>query len=180
MKDLSGRQQVIILIFLSIGIIFLFRLFYIQIIDDSYKLSADNNVLRYVTQYPSRGLIYDRNGNILVYNQPAYDLMVIPKQVREIDTVDFCQLIDITIDEFKTKLKKAKRYSYYKPSVFQEQLSAETYAAIQEKMYKFHGFSVYNRTLRSYPEKIAANILEFLIQNGYGVTTISLCNQNLN
>ena len=120
MKDLSGRRRVIILIFLSIGIIFLFRLFYIQIIDDSYKLSADNNVLRYVTQHPSRGLIYDRNGKILVYNQPAYDLMVIPKQVKNIDTVDFCRLIDITIDEFKVKLKKAKQYSYYKPSVFQE------------------------------------------------------------
>ncbi len=158
MKDLSGRQQVIILIFLSIGIIFLFRLFYIQIIDDSYKLSADNNVLRYVTQFPSRGLIYDRNDKILVYNQPAYDLMIIPKQVKEIDTIDFCQLINITKDEFKGKIARAKRYSYYKPSVFQEQLSVYTYAYLQEKMYKFQGFSVYNRTLRSYPEKIAANI----------------------
>ncbi len=162
MKDLSGRQQVIILIFLSIGIIFLFRLFYIQIIDDSYKLSADNNVLRYVTQFPSRGLIYDRNDKILVYNQPAYDLMIIPKQVKEIDTIDFCQLINITKDEFKGKIARAKRYSYYKPSVFQEQLSVYTYAYLQEKMYKFQGFSVYNRTLRSYPEKIAANILGFV------------------
>jgi len=166
MKDLSGRQQVIILIFLFIGIIFLFRLFYIQIIDDSYKLSADNNVLRYVTQHPSRGLIYDRNDKILVYNQPAYDLMIIPKQVKEMDTADFCLLINITIDEFKIKFKKAKGYSYYKPSVFQEQLSAITYAALQEKMYKFPGFSVYNRTLRSYPEKIAGNILGFVGEVG--------------
>ncbi|HIN39140.1 MAG TPA: penicillin-binding protein 2 [Flavobacteriales bacterium] len=162
MKDLSGRRRVIILIFLTTGIIFLFRLFYIQIIDDSYKLSADNNVIRYVTQHPSRGLIYDRNDKILVYNQPAYDLMVIPRQVKEIDTMDFCNLIDITIDEFKEKIVKAKRYSYYKPSIFQEQLSVITYAALQEKMYKFHGFSVYNRTLRSYPKKIAANILGFV------------------
>jgi len=166
MHDLSPRKQVVLFIFLSVGIIFLSRLFYIQIIDDSYKLSADNNVLRYITQYAARGLIYDRNGEILVYNQPAYDLMVIPRQVKSIDTADFCELINITKEEFAEKLKKCKSYSYYKPSVFQEQLSAETYAAFQEKLYKFSGFSVYHRTLRKYPHNTAANILGYISEVG--------------
>ena len=162
MQDLSSRKQVVILMFLAVCIVFLGRLFFIQIVDDQYKLSADNNVLRYVTQYPSRGLVYDRNQEVLVYNEAAYDLMIIPKQVGQIDTLDFCALIDITKDQFIEKFKKAKRYSRYKPSVFQSQLSAITYAALQEKLYKFSGFSVYNRSLRKYPNKTAANILGYI------------------
>jgi len=162
MKDYSGRSQVVILIFVSVAIIFLGRLFYIQIIDDSYKLSADNNVIRYVTQYPNRGIIYDRNGEILVYNQPAYDLMVIPNQLKELDTADFCRLIEIDREVFREKIDKAKQYSYRKPSVFQEQLSSATYAAFQEKLYKFEGFSVNVRSVRSYPQKIGGNVLGYV------------------
>jgi len=162
MHDFSDRKHVIFAIFLTIGMIFLFRLFYIQIIDDSYKLSADNNVLRYITQYPARGLIYDRNGELLVQNQPAYDLMVIPKQVKEIDTADFCHLIKITKEQFINKLHKARKYSFYKPSVFQKQLSIETYATFQEMLYKFPGFFVQLRTLRKYPQNIAAHVLGYV------------------
>ncbi|HIA12187.1 MAG TPA: penicillin-binding protein 2 [Flavobacteriales bacterium] len=162
MQDLSSRKEIVILIFITVGIIFLIRLFYIQVIDDSYKLSAENNVLRYVTEYPSRGLIYDRKGKVMVYNQPAYDLMVIPKHVEPLDTIDLCNLIDITKEEFIEKLLKAKKYSYYKPSIFQEQLNSETYAALQEKMYKFDGFLVYNRSLRKYPYNAAASLLGYI------------------
>ena len=162
MKDFSGRRQVVMLIFISVAIIFLGRLFYIQIIDESYKLSADNNVIRYVTMYPGRGVIYDRNGEVLVYNQPAYDLMVIPNQLKELDTADFCQLIDIDRKTFREKIRKAKKYSYRKPSTFQEQLSTVTYAAFQEKMYKFDGFFVNARSVRSYPQKIGANVLGYV------------------
>ena len=111
MQDLSSRREVIIVIFITVCVIFLGRLFYIQIIDDSYKLSADNNVLRYVTQHPSRGLIYDRKGKVLVYNQAAYDLMIIPKQVGEMDTTDFCELVEISHEEFIQKYKQAKNIS---------------------------------------------------------------------
>src|SRR6187551_3018829 len=104
----SGRNTVIILIFLTVGMIYLLRIFYLQVIDDSYKLSANNNVLRYVTDYPARGLIYDRNGKLLVYNEPVYDLMIVPRQVKDIDTLEFCRLIDITKEEFIEKFKKAK------------------------------------------------------------------------
>src|SRR3989304_5774487 len=117
MRDFSDRKSIIFSIFLTTGIIFLFRLFYIQVIDDSYKLSADNNVIRYITQYPARGVIYDRNGKLLVQNQPAYDLMVIPKQLKEIDTADFCRLIEITKEQLISKLLIARKYSLYKPSV---------------------------------------------------------------
>lgn len=166
MNEYSDRRQVILLIFISISVIFLCRLFYIQVLDDSYKMSAENNVIRYVTQYPNRGTIYDRKGHILVYNQPAYDLMVIPNQLTEMDTTDFCELVDIDRQTFRDKISKAKKYSYRKPSTFQEQLSLVTYAAFQEKLYKFDGFFVQNRSVRSYPQKIAGNVLGYVSEVG--------------
>ena len=158
----SGRNTVIILIFLTVGMIYLLRIFYLQVIDDSYKLSANNNVLRYVTDYPARGLIYDRNGKLLVYNEPVYDLMIVPRQVKDIDTVEFCRLIDITIEDFIEKFKKAKAFSPIKPSLFQKQLSSETYATLQEKLYKYPGFSVQPRTLRKYPNPMAAHLFGYI------------------
>ncbi|HAH59679.1 MAG TPA: penicillin-binding protein 2, partial [Bacteroidales bacterium] len=95
-KSLASRKQTVITIFVVVGFIYLLRLFYLQVIDDSYTLSANNNVLRYVTQYPARGLIYDRNGKLLVYNEAVYDLMVLPRQVKDIDTLEFCRILDIT------------------------------------------------------------------------------------
>jgi penicillin-binding protein 2 len=158
----NGRNSIIILIFLTVGVIFLLRIFFLQVIDDSYKLSANNNVLRYVTDYPARGLIYDRNGNLLVYNEPVYDMMIVPKLVKDIDTTEFCQLIDITKEEFIEKFRKAKAFSPIKPSLFQKQLSAETYQTLQEKLYKFTGFSVVPRTLRKYPDPIAAHLFGYI------------------
>jgi len=128
MKQYSDRKITIGLIFIAVALIFIIRLFYIQIIDDKYKLSAENNSQREITQYPARGLIYDRNGKLLVSNQAAYDLMVIPRQVKTFDTTDFCNILDIDKDYFKKKLKKCKKYSRYKASLFIPQLSYETYA----------------------------------------------------
>ena len=96
MEKLYARRKIIVIgLFLLSGLIFLIRLFYIQVIADKYILSANNNVLRYITQYPARGLIYDRFGKLLVYNEAAYDLMVTPKQVKAIDTLALCNLIGI-------------------------------------------------------------------------------------
>ncbi len=162
MSIFSERKYFVSGIFVSVGIIFLIRLFYIQILDDEFKLSASNNVLRYETQYPARGLVYDRNGKLLVYNQAVYDLMVVPKQVKSIDTAGFCAIIGITRGDFIKKLRKAKAYSPVKPSLFEKQLSAETYAAFEEKMYKFPGFFVEKRTLRKYPRPIAAHLLGYI------------------
>ena len=92
----SHRQYIIGSIFILVAVILLIKLFMIQIVDDSYKQSSDNNTLRYITQYPSRGKIYDRNGKLLVYNDAVYDLMIIPSQAKNIDTAAFCKLLNIS------------------------------------------------------------------------------------
>ncbi|MBV2246587.1 MAG: penicillin-binding protein 2 [Lentimicrobium sp.] len=161
-KSLASRKQTVITIFVVVGFIYLLRLFYLQVIDDSYTLSANNNVLRYVTQYPARGLIYDRNGKLLVYNEAVYDLMVLPRQVKDIDTLEFCRILDITPEGFRQRLRKAKDYSRYKPSLFEKQLSKETYGYLEEKMYRFPGFFVQPRTLRKYPTPLGAHLLGYV------------------
>lgn len=172
-KTNVSREQTIIAIFLLIGIIFVTRLFYIQVIDKSYALSANNNVLRYVTQYPARGLVYDRNGKLLVYNEAVYDLMVLPSQVKKIDTAEFCALLDITVEGFKERITKAKEYSRYKPSLFEKQLSKETYGFLEEKMYRYKGFFVQPRTLRKYPTPIGAHLFGYV-----GEVTHSIIEKN--
>ncbi len=158
----ADRKIVIITTFVVIGFIYLVRLFYIQVIDRSYTLSANNNVLRYVTQFPARGLIYDRNGKLLLYNEAVYDLMVIPRQVKDIDTAEICRLLDITIDGFKERMKRAKDYSPMLASAFEKQISKETYGYIEEKLYRFSGFFVVPRTLRKYPMSIGAHLLGYI------------------
>jgi penicillin-binding protein 2 len=158
----TGRQFVIVAIFIAVIVIYIARLFYVQVIEDKYKMSADNNVLRYVIDYPARGDIYDRNGKLMVYNEAVYDLMVIPKQVKEFDTLEFCRLISITPDDLRSKYKKARSYSPVKSSILEKQLSSETYAALQEKLYKFKGFYVQPRTIRKYKESIAAHLMGYI------------------
>lgn len=146
-------------IFILIALLYLVRLLYLQVIDSSYKFSAENIVLRTVTQYPARGLIRDRNGNLMVYNDAAYDLMVIPRQAKNIDTLRFCKLAGISIEEYRVKIKKAKRYSWYKPTVFIKQIAKEEFGKIIEELYQFPGFYAQSRTLRKYPQPIAGHLL---------------------
>ncbi len=164
MNQLSERKYVIMGVFVLVGLAFIARLFYIQVIDDSYKLDARNQAFRYTTEFPVRGYIYDRKHKLLVYNEAAYDLMVIPKEVKELDTADFCKLLDITNEDFLKKMKKAVQApnSPRKPSIFEKQLSPKDYAALQERLYRFHGFFVQSRTLRKYPMRIAANMLGYI------------------
>ncbi|MDR0436877.1 MAG: penicillin-binding protein 2 [Bacteroidales bacterium] len=158
----AKRQSQIITMIVVVFVIFFARLFYLQIIDTSSQISANNNALRNVTQYPARGLIYDRNGKLLVYNEAVYDLMVIPGQVKEMDTVEFCKLIDISIEDFRKNLNKARRHSRFAPSVFEKQLSRETYGQLQERLFKFRGFYVQPRNLRKYPKPVAAHVLGYI------------------
>lgn len=158
-KDYSSRKKIIIGIFILVALLFIIRFFYLQVIDNSYKLSADNIVLRNVREYPPRGLVYDRNGKLLVFNEAAYDLMVIPRQMKNIDTSLFCKLTGIDNDAFEKKIKSAKRYSYYKPSTFLKQISKKDIGKIQEKLYQFNGFYIQTRTLRQYPLPIAGHML---------------------
>jgi len=138
------------------------RLFYIQVLKEDYKLSALNNVVRVEKVYPGRGLIYDRNQKLLVGNQSAYDLMVIPAQVKSIDTIAFCELLEIDKETFQKQLSKAKRYSYLKPSIFMKQISKEDFAFIQEQLHLYPGFYPQKRILRDYFTHAGANVLGFI------------------
>jgi penicillin-binding protein 2 len=162
MSVFNDRKYVVMAIFVTICLIFIGRLFYIQVFNDDYKLSANNNVLRYVTDYPARGLVYDRNGKLLVYNEAAYDLMVTPKQIKNLDTMSLCNIIGMTKEDFIKKVKTARQYSPYKASVLAAQLSNSTYATLQEKLYTFRGFYVQSRTLRKYPTKIAGHTFGYV------------------
>jgi penicillin-binding protein 2 len=164
MKDaFINRKYVVIALIVLASLLLIIRLFVIQVVKNSYRLSADNNVLRYVTQYPARGLIYDRNGKLIVYNQAAYDLMVIPAQTsKQIDTTAFCNLLGITNEIFRERMKAAINYSRKAPSVFLKQISNETYAAFQEKLFLYPGFEVQPRTLRKYSLPVASHILGYV------------------
>ena len=133
-----------------------------QVADPTYKQYATNNVLREVVQYPARGLIYDRNGELLVYNKTAYDLLITPREVKQFDTTLFCNLLDITRDELEAGIQKAKDYSKYKPSILVKQISPENYAILQEQLYKFEGFHSQSRTLREYSTTAAAHALGYV------------------
>lgn len=163
MKDSFINRKYIIMALIAIATLgLLVRLFIIQVVKNSYRLSADNNVLRYVTQYPARGLILDRNGKLIVYNQAAYDLMVVPAQVTNIDTSGFCDLLGISPELFRKQMKSATNYSRRAASVFLKQVSNETYARFQEKMFLYPGFYVQPRTLRKYSKPVAAHVLGYV------------------
>ncbi|MFL5765198.1 MAG: peptidoglycan D,D-transpeptidase FtsI family protein [Bacteroidia bacterium] len=165
--ETSGRKKyVIIAVFLLVGTIFIGRLFYIQLIDDTYKVSAGNQTLRYKTEIPPRGYILDRNNKLLAYNEIAYDILVLPKDLdkNDFDTAGFCELLNISVEEFITKMKKAIQApnSANKESVFEKQLSPMDYAAVQEMLYRYKGFTAQSRTLRKYPNKTAAHMLGYI------------------
>ncbi|WP_278034159.1 penicillin-binding protein 2 [Flavobacterium nitratireducens] len=142
----------------------LIRIFYLQIINDTFKLKSENNAIKIKYEYPERGYIYDRNGKLLVANQASYDIMVIPREIKNIDTLELCQLLDITKEDFLKKIEKAKVYSPRLPSVFLPQLNKTEYAAFQEKIRKFNGFYVQKRSLRDYEVDFGANIFGSIVE----------------
>lgn len=144
------------------GLIFAVGLFRLQVLDPTYKVFATNNVLREVVQYPARGLIYDRNGKLLVHNKPAYDLLVTPREVETFDTLYLCKLLEITKEDLKKRIREAAEYSRYKPSIIVKQIPPETYAVLQERLYRFKGFHTQSRTLREYNYPAAAHVLGYV------------------
>jgi len=160
----ADRRLFFYFLFGTSALLLLITLFGIQVVNDSYKLSADNNVIKAVTLYPERGYIYDRNGVLLVTNQRAYDLMVTPRQVKEMDTLGFCTIIDIDKEEFDKQFSKARKYSRYRASVFIKEISKQTAAQLQERLYEFPGFYLQERTMREYPQQSAAHILGYVSQ----------------
>ena len=162
---LAKRKYVIGGIVLAVACIYIVRLFSLQVLNDDYKQYADGNAFLKKTQYPSRGLIYDRTGKLLVFNQPAYDVMMIVREVRPFDTLDFCRTLGITREQFDKRMEDMKNprlnpgYSSYTPQTFMTQLSAQDYGRLQEKLYRFPGFFIQNRMLRQYAYPVAANVL---------------------
>lgn len=158
------RKLLLPIIIVAVTITILIRLFYLQVVDDTYIKKSENNALKIVYEYPERGYIFDRNKKLLVANQPSYDIMVIPREVKDIDTLALCKLLDVTLDEFNTKLQKATVYSPRLPSVFLAQLSKGEYAAFQEKIRHFNGFYVQKRSLRDYQVNAGANVFGYIRQ----------------
>lgn len=162
MNTFSKRSYVVAGIFVAFGFIFVFGLFRLQVLDPTYKVFATNNVLREIVQYPARGLIYDRNGKLLVHNKPAYDLLVTPREVQKFDTLYLCNLLEITKEDLEIRLQTAREYSRFRPSIIVKQISPETYAVLQERLYRFQGFHTQSRTLREYNYPAAAHVLGYV------------------
>ena len=152
------RKSLLPTVVIVSAILMLIRLFYLQVIDESLKLKAENNAIKIIYDYPERGYVYDRNGKLLVANQPSYDIMVTPRDIKNIDTAAISRLLNISIYDYSRLLEKAKKYSPMLPSVFLSQLSKKEYAAFQEKQRNFPGFEVVKRSLRDYQIHAGANV----------------------
>lgn len=140
------------------------RLFYLQLIDESYKLQAENNAIKIKYEYPERGYVYDRNGKLVVANQPSYDIMVVPREVKDLDTLAFCEALDITPEYLKSQVQKAVAYSPWLPSPFLTQLNKKEFATFQEQMRRFKGFYIQKRYLRDYQTTSGANVFGDIAQ----------------
>ncbi|MBO6080986.1 MAG: penicillin-binding protein 2 [Bacteroidales bacterium] len=161
-QDNSNRYYVILAVLGILMAVYTIRLFNLQVLDKSYQRKANENAIREKTIHPARGFIYDRNDSLLVYNDAAYDLMVVPKELRPFDTMELCRVLGLEIEEVRKKIEKAAKYSGSVPSLFKQQISKEDYGYLQEKMSEFPGFFVQERTLRTYPQPIAAHILGYV------------------
>ncbi len=159
---MSSRTFIIQGIIVLIGLIFTIRLFYIQVVNDEYKRAAQNNIIQEIVDYPFRGLIYDRNGDLMVYNKPVYDLMVIPKEVDLADSSELIKLLGIDHQTFNKKLNKAKSYSSILSSKFVEQIPNDEFAKIQDRLINFSGFYPLPRTVRGYNHHILSNTLGYV------------------
>lgn len=164
------RKNIIVLMIAGVFVIFALRLVSLQLFSDKYKSYADSNAFYKKIIYPSRGVIFDRKGKLVVYNKPSYDVLVTMREVEQLDTLDFCRTIGITKEEFIYQMESVKNrklnpgYSSYTPQVFLSQLPAETYGVLQEKLFRFKGFSVRSRSLRSYMKPYAAHALGYVAE----------------
>lgn len=163
---LEKRKYVVGGFITIVVIIFLIRLFNLQVSDNTYKENAESNAFFRKVLYPARGLVYDRKGRLVVFNQPAYDVMLIPKDVgNKFDTLGLCKVLNISKEEFTRYWKEMKNprknpgYSAYTPQKLMSHLSQEDYGRLQEKLYLFPGFYVQKRNVREYATHAAANIL---------------------
>ena len=167
MKDyeLDKRKYIIGGVAIVIVVIYIVRLFTLQILSDDYKQNADSNAFLKKVEFPSRGVIYDRNEDLLVFNQPSYDIMVIVNEMKQVDTLELCKALNITQEYFLKRMReiqdpgKNRGYSKYTQQVFISQLSDREFSVFQEKAYKFPGFYIQRRSIRQYQYPNAALLL---------------------
>ena len=165
MKDygLENRRFVIAGVAITIVLVYIVRLFFLQMMSDDYKKNADSNAFLKKVEFPSRGIITDRNGRLLVYNQPAYDIMVVMREARgKTDTTALCKALGITREYFIERMEKIKRspgYSSFTQQLFMNQLSDKDFSLFQEKIYRFPGFYIQRRSIRQYQYPYAAHVL---------------------
>jgi penicillin-binding protein 2 len=147
------------------GIVFIVRLVFLQFVNhEEYSEIAINQSSQAKYEYPQRGYIYDRNGTLLAGNQPSYDVMLIPRDLKPFDTAEFARLLNIKKVDLVKKIDEAKWYSWYAPSIIVPQLTKNEYAYLQENMYKYEGFYIQKRSLRAYNLDIGANFLGYIAE----------------
>lgn len=162
---LEKRKYVIGGLLIVLAVIYIFRLLELQVFETKYKENADSNAFLRKTVYPSRGQMFDRNGNLVVYNKPAYDVMIIPREIGDFDTLDLCSTLRISKEELRGYFedmrnpRKNPGYSSYTQQVLITHISAEDYGRLQEKLYRFPGFFIQKRILREYAYEVGANFL---------------------
>lgn len=156
------RKILLLGLVLVTGVVFAGRLFYLQVYDTSFQQLSENNAVKTIYDYPQRGYIFDRNGELLVSNQPSYDVMVIPREVKDLDTLEFSKLLKLSKEELTVRLNKARVYSPRLPSPIIPQLTKEEYAYLSEKMFKYDGFYIQKRSLRDYQVDHSANVLGYI------------------
>lgn len=162
MDQLFNRKYIVQGLFIIIALILLGKLFYIQVISDKAFVSAESNVLKKKYKYPARGAILDRNGKVIVQNEPVYDLMVIPNEVKEFDTAALASALEISIADARKFMRKAKAKSNYQATPFVKQISVQSYARLQEIMYRFPGFATQDRTIRYYPDSVGGQLFGYV------------------
>jgi len=158
----ENRKYIVQFAFVFIGIVYLIKLFHIQVLDSTYKAQAEDNIIRTTVEYPYRGLIFDRDSNVMVYNKPVFDLMVVPNEVQPLDTALFCALIGITPMDFEERMAEAIDFHPQLPSVFFKMLSEVDFARFQIHMIDFPGFYIQARSLRGYANESMANALGYI------------------
>lgn len=156
------RSFLLLFLITLVGIVYIGRLFQLQVLRPKKSSPIFSSTVKVEYDYPERGYVYDRNGKLLVANQLSYDVMVVPKEVTPLDTLQFCKLLKIDKEDFIKRLDKAERYARWLPSVFLKQLAKEDFAYLQEKLDNFKGFYIQKRIIRNYPIKSAANVLGFI------------------
>ena len=167
MKDHSydNRKYILSGFVILVLITYIIQIYNLQVSDNDYKSKADSNAFYKKTIYPARGQMYDRNGKLVVYNSPSYDITFVPREIKEVDTLELCKALDITLDEFNTRMERVKDkrynpgYSTYTEQDFMTLLSGEEFARFQEKMFRFPGFYVRKRSIREYNYDVAGVLL---------------------